>query len=62
MPWVSALNTPLVSVLGIAMMIGRAHSTLTLVLFILIFGLQVGIGAMLSRWPAQVATIPPRRI
>jgi len=39
-------------------MIGRAHSTLTLVLFILIFGLQVGIGAMLSRWPAQGGHYP----
>ncbi|MDB5784618.1 MFS transporter [Caballeronia mineralivorans] len=39
-------------------MIGRAHSTLTLVLFILIFGLQVGIGAMLSRWPAQSGHYP----
>jgi predicted MFS family arabinose efflux permease len=35
-----------------AHMIGRAHSTLTLVLFVLIFVFQVGIGAMLSRWPA----------
>jgi predicted MFS family arabinose efflux permease len=39
-------------------MIGRAHSTLTLVLFILIFGLQVGIGAILSRWPAQGGHYP----
>jgi predicted MFS family arabinose efflux permease len=39
-------------------MIGRAHSTLTLVLFILIFGLQVGIGAMLSRWPPQGGHYP----
>jgi predicted MFS family arabinose efflux permease len=39
-------------------MIGRAHSTLTLVLFILIFGLQVGIGAMLSRWPTQGGHYP----
>jgi predicted MFS family arabinose efflux permease len=39
-------------------MIGRAHSTLTLVLFILIFGLQVGIGAMLSCWPAQGGHYP----
>jgi predicted MFS family arabinose efflux permease len=39
-------------------MIGRAHSTLTLVLFILIFGLQVGIGTMLSRWPAQGGHYP----
>ncbi|WP_438393595.1 MFS transporter [Caballeronia sp. DA-9] len=39
-------------------MIGRAHSTLTLVLFILIFGLQVGIGAMLSHWPAQAGRYP----
>jgi len=39
-------------------MIGRAHSTLTLVLFILIFGLQVGIGAMLSHWPVQAGHYP----
>lgn len=39
-------------------MIGRAHSTLTLVLFILIFGLQVGIGAMLSRWSPQGGHYP----
>jgi len=39
-------------------MIGRALSTLTLVLFILIFGLQVGIGAMLSRWPTQGGHYP----
>jgi predicted MFS family arabinose efflux permease len=39
-------------------MIGRALSTLTLVLFILIFGLQVGIGALLSWWPTQNGHYP----
>jgi hypothetical protein len=39
-------------------MIGRANTTLTLVLFLLIFGFQVGIGAMLSFWPAEGGHFP----
>ena len=42
-------------------MIGRAHTTLTLVIFMLIFGFQVGIGAMLSLWPAQGGHYPAQR-
>ncbi|MFM0051350.1 MFS transporter [Caballeronia grimmiae] len=41
-----------------AHMIGRANTTLTLVLFLLIFGFQVGIGAMLSFWPAEGGHFP----
>ncbi|MEX3628658.1 MAG: MFS transporter [Burkholderia sp.] len=32
-------------------LIGRANTTLTLVIFLLIFGFQVGVGAVLSQWP-----------
>jgi MFS family permease len=39
-------------------MIGRALSTLTLVMFVLIFAFQVGIGAMLSFWPAEGGHYP----
>ncbi len=39
-------------------MIGYAHTTLTLVLFLLVFGLQVGIGAMLSQWPVNAGRYP----
>ncbi|KIG04540.1 major facilitator superfamily MFS_1 [Burkholderia sp. MR1] len=39
-------------------MIGRANTTLTLVIFLLIFGFQVGIGAMLSLWPAESGHFP----
>jgi predicted MFS family arabinose efflux permease len=39
-------------------MIGRVHSTLTLVIFVLIFGFQVGIGAFVSMWPAQGGHYP----
>ncbi len=39
-------------------MIGRAHTTLTLVIFLLIFGFQVGVGAMLSLWPSDGGRYP----
>jgi hypothetical protein len=39
-------------------MIGRVNTTLTLVLFLLIFGFQVGIGAMLSFWTAEGGRYP----
>jgi MFS family permease len=39
-------------------MIGRAHTTLTLVIFLLIFCFQVGIGALLSFWPAEGGHYP----
>ncbi|MDR5737902.1 MULTISPECIES: MFS transporter [unclassified Caballeronia] len=39
-------------------MIGRASTTLTLVIFLLIFGFQVGIGAMLSLWPTENGHFP----
>ncbi|RQS07927.1 nitrate/nitrite transporter [Burkholderia sp. Bp8998] len=35
-----------------AHLIGRANTTLTLVIFVLIFAFQIGIGAVLARWPA----------
>jgi hypothetical protein len=34
-------------------MIGRTNTTLTLVIFVLIFTFQVGIGAVVSMWPAE---------
>jgi predicted MFS family arabinose efflux permease len=39
-------------------MIGRVNTTLTLVIFLLIFGFQVGVGAMLSMWPATAGRYP----
>ncbi len=39
-------------------MIGRVHSTLTLVIFVLIFAFQVGIGAFISMWPTQNGHYP----
>ncbi|WP_277184786.1 nitrate/nitrite transporter [Caballeronia sp. BR00000012568055] len=39
-------------------MIGRAHTTLTLVIFLLIFCFQVGVGAMLSHWPEEGGHYP----
>lgn len=42
-------------------MIGRAHTTLTLVIFVLIFCFQVGIGALLSFWPAEAGRYTRRR-
>ncbi|KND60374.1 Major facilitator family transporter [Candidatus Burkholderia verschuerenii] len=41
-----------------AHMIGRVNTTLTLVIFLLIFGFQVGVGAMLSFWPAEGGHYP----
>lgn len=35
-----------------AHLIGRANTTLTLVIFLLIFAFQIGVGAVLSHWPA----------
>ncbi|KHK60136.1 membrane protein [Burkholderia sp. A9] len=35
-----------------AHLIGRVNTTLTLVIFVLIFAIQIGIGAVLSHWPA----------
>jgi predicted MFS family arabinose efflux permease len=37
---------------------GRANTTLTLVIFVLIFGFQVGVGAVLSAWPVQDGRYP----
>ena len=39
-------------------LIGRANTTLTLILFLLIFGFQIGVGAVLSRWPATAGHYP----
>jgi MFS family permease len=39
-------------------LIGRANTTLTLILFLLIFGFQIGVGAVLSRWPASAGHYP----
>lgn len=39
-------------------MAGRVNTTLTLVIFLLIFGFQVGVGAMLSLWLAQAGRYP----
>ncbi|MGU7816389.1 MFS transporter [Burkholderia sp. AW49-1] len=40
-------------------LIGRANTTLTLVIFVLIFAFQIGIGAVLSHWPAIDGHYPP---
>ncbi|CAG4892917.1 MFS transporter [Paraburkholderia gardini] len=40
-------------------MAGRCNTTLTLILFLLIFGFQIGVGAVLSRWPATDGRYPP---
>ncbi|KAF1054666.1 MAG: hypothetical protein GAK41_00545 [Burkholderia gladioli] len=43
-------------------LIGRANTTLTLVIFLLIFGFQLGVGAVLSQWPTQggrITRAPP---
>ena len=40
-------------------LIGRGNTTLTLVLFLLIFGFQIGIGTVLSLWPADAGHYPP---
>ncbi len=39
-------------------MAGRVNTTLTLVIFLLIFGFQVGVGTMLSLWPAEAGRYP----
>jgi predicted MFS family arabinose efflux permease len=39
-------------------MIGRTNTTLTLVIFVLIFGFQVGVGAVLSHWPIDGGRYP----
>jgi predicted MFS family arabinose efflux permease len=39
-------------------LIGRSNTTLTLILFLLIFGFQVGVGAVLSLWPATSGRYP----
>jgi MFS family permease len=41
-----------------AHMIGRGSTALTLVIFVLIFAFQVGIGGVLSLWPAQGSHYP----
>ncbi|QTO44425.1 MFS transporter [Burkholderia latens] len=41
-----------------AQLIGRANTTLTLVIFVLIFAFQIGIGAVLSHWPATDGHYP----
>jgi len=39
-------------------LIGRGNTTLTLILFLLIFGFQIGVGAVLSLWPADAGHYP----
>ncbi|APA84278.1 MFS transporter [Paraburkholderia sprentiae WSM5005] len=39
-------------------MIGRVNTTLTLIIFLLIFGFQIGVGAVLSHWPASRGHYP----
>jgi len=41
-----------------AHLIGRANTTLTLVIFVLIFAFQIGVGAVLSHWPAVDGRYP----
>ncbi|MBT2790714.1 MFS transporter [Paraburkholderia strydomiana] len=41
-----------------AQMIGRVNTTLTLIIFLLIFGFQIGVGAVLSHWPASGGHYP----
>jgi hypothetical protein len=40
-------------------MIGRGNTTLTLIIFLRIFGFQIGVGAVLSLWPATAGRYPP---
>jgi MFS family permease len=40
-------------------LIGRANTTLTLIIFLLIFGFQIGVGAVLSRWTPVDGHYPP---
>jgi hypothetical protein len=39
-------------------MIGRGNTTLTLIIFLLIFGFQIGVGAVLSQWSATAVHYP----
>ncbi|MGF6777873.1 MFS transporter [Paraburkholderia sp. GAS334] len=39
-------------------MTGRCNTTLTLIIFLLIFSFQIGVGAVLSRWPATEGHYP----
>ncbi|MFM0483585.1 MFS transporter [Paraburkholderia strydomiana] len=41
-----------------AHMTGRVNTTLTLIIFVLIFGFQIGVGAVLSHWPASGGHYP----
>jgi predicted MFS family arabinose efflux permease len=41
-----------------AHLIGRGNTTLTLIIFLLIFGFQIGVGAVLSLWPATAGHYP----
>jgi predicted MFS family arabinose efflux permease len=41
-----------------AHLIGRVNTTLTLVIFVLIFAFQVGVGAVLSQWPVSAGHYP----
>jgi len=41
-----------------AQMTGRVNTTLTLIIFLLIFGFQIGVGAVLSHWPASGGHYP----
>lgn len=41
-----------------AHLIGRVNTTLTLVIFLLIFGFQIGVGAVLSHWPEMDGHYP----
>ncbi|WP_153100852.1 MFS transporter [Paraburkholderia hayleyella] len=41
-----------------AHLIGRANTTFTLVIFLLIFGFQLGVGAVLSLWPMTAGHYP----
>jgi len=41
-----------------AHLIGRGNTTLTLIIFLLIFGFQIGVGGVLSLWPAAAGHYP----
>jgi predicted MFS family arabinose efflux permease len=41
-----------------AHLIGRGNTTLTLIIFLLIFSFQIGVGAVLSLWPATAGHYP----
>jgi predicted MFS family arabinose efflux permease len=38
---------------------GRSNTTLTLIIFLLIFSFQIGVGGVLSLWPATAGHYPP---